>query len=167
MRLKLRLIRKFRKAFDTATIARLLRHEDEHGMGRVFIYAFVNEVVRMKTPFPFDCESAQVLENEGGLLVVDNEGRSIAIENKSNLLYLSLDDKRPEGIKQIKYKGRCYREVILAWLTACIQYTSLQPELRDELMRYVQSIKKHLFRKTELLSGVIFTMFIKRRIERD
>ena len=77
----MKLIRKSRKAFDSDTIAKLLRHEDEHGMGRVFLYAFVNEVVRMKTPFPFDCESAQVLENHSGLLVVDNEGRSIAVEH--------------------------------------------------------------------------------------
>ena len=144
MRLKLRLIRKFRKAFDTATIARLLRHEDEHGMGRVFIYAFVNEVVRMKTPFPLDCESAQVLENDGGLLVVDKEGRSIAVEHKFMRLCLSLDDKRTEAIKQIKYKGTGYREVVLAWLAACIRYTSLQPELREELSYYVRSIQRKI-----------------------
>ena len=142
MRLKLRLIRKSRKAFDTATIARLLRHEDEHGMGRVFMYAFVNEVVRMKTPFPFDCESAQVLENDDGLLVVDKEGRSIALEHKCHRLCLSLDDKRTDGVNQIKYKGRYYREIVLAWLKACIQYTSLQPELRDELSQYARSIQR-------------------------
>ena len=34
------------KAIDTATIAHLLSHEDEHGMGRVFMYAFLNEVIR-------------------------------------------------------------------------------------------------------------------------
>ncbi len=161
MRLKLKLIRKSRKAFDRDTIAQLLRHVDEHGMGRVFLYAFVNEVVRMKMPFPFDCDSAQVLENDNGLLVVDKEGRSIAIENKSNLLYLSLDDKRPEGIKQIKYKGRCYREVILAWLTACIQYTSLQPELQDELMRYVQSIKKSIQKNRTVIGCHIHNVYKK------
>lgn len=142
MRLKLRLIRKSRKAFDTATIAWLLRHEDEHGMGRIFLYAFVNEVVRMKTPFPFDCESAQVLENDSGLLVRDKEGRSIALEHKCHRLGLSLDDKRTEGVKQIKYEGANYREVILAWLKACIRYTSLQPELRKELTQYVRSIQR-------------------------
>ena len=142
MRLKSKLIRKSRKAFDTATIAKLLRHEDEHGMGRVFLYAFVNEVVRMKTPFPFDCESAQVLENDDGLLVVDKEGRSIALEHKCHRLCLSLDDKRTDGVNQIKYKGRYYREIVLAWLKACIQYTSLQPELRDELSQYARSIQR-------------------------
>jgi hypothetical protein len=138
------LIRKSRKPFDTAIIARLLRHEDEHGMGRVFLYAFVNEVVRMKTPFPLDCESAQVMENAGGLLVVDKEGRSIALEHESQRLCLSLDDKRTEAIKQIKYKGTGYREVVLAWLAACIRYTSLQPELREELMQYVRSIQRKI-----------------------
>jgi len=136
------LIRKSRKAFDTATIAKLLRHEDEHGMGRIFMYAFVNEVVRMKTPFPFDCESAQVLENGGGLLVVDKEGRSIVIRHKCQQLSLSLDDKRTEDIKQIIYEGTSYRAVVLAWLAACIQYTSLQPELRKELTRYARSIQR-------------------------
>ena len=111
-------------------------------MGRVFMYAFVNEVVRMKTPFPFDCESTQVLENDGGLLVVDKEDRSIALEHKSQRLCLSLDDKRTEAIKQIKYEGANYREVVLAWLAACIRYTSLQPELREELMRHVRSIQR-------------------------
>jgi hypothetical protein len=129
-------------AFNRKTIARLLRHEDEHGMGRVFMYAFVNEVVRMKTPFPFDCESAQVLENDGGLLVVDEEGRSIAIKHKCQQLSLSIDDKRTEDIKQIIYEGTNYREVILAWLAACIRYTSLQPELREELMQYARIIQR-------------------------
>lgn len=142
MRLKLRLIRKSRKAFDTATIAQLLRHEDKHGMGRIFMNTFVNEVVRMKTPFPFDCESAQVLENDGGLLVVDEEGRSIAIKHKCQQLNLSIDDKRTEDIKQIIYEGTNYREVILAWLAACIQYTSLQPELRKELTQHVHFIQR-------------------------
>ena len=130
------------KAFNRKTIARLLRHEDEHGMGRVFLYAFVNEVVRMKTPFPFDCESAQVLENAGGMLVVDKEGRSIAIKHKCHRLYLSLDDKRTDGVNQIKYKGRYYREIVLAWLKACIHYTSLQPELHEELNQYVGFIQR-------------------------
>ena len=138
------MIRKSRKAFDTATIARLLRHEDEHGMGRLFMYTFVNEVVRMKTPFPFDCESAQVIESDGGLLVVDKEDRSIAVEHKFLRLCLSLDDKRTEAIKQIKYKGTGYREVVLAWLAACIRYTSLQPELREELSYYVRSIQRKI-----------------------
>lgn len=126
------------------TIARLLRHEDEHGMGRIFLYAFVNEVVRMKTPFPFVCESAKVLENDDDLLVVDKEGRSIAVKHKCRRLYLSLDDKRTEVIKQIKYEGASYRDVVLAWLAACIRYTSLQPELREELMQYVCSIQRKI-----------------------
>ena len=142
MRLKLKLIKKSRKAFDSDTIAKLLRHEDEHGMGRVFLYAFVNEVVRMKTPFPFDCESARVLENAGGMLVADKEGRSIAIKHKCHRLFLSLDDKRTDGVNQIKYKGRYYREIVLAWLKACIHYTSLQPELREELNQYVCFIQR-------------------------
>ena len=130
------------KAFNRKTIARLLCHEDEHGMGRIFMYTFVNEVVRMKTPFPFDCESAQVMENEDGLLVVVNEGRSISLEHKFLRLSLSLNDKRIEGGKQIEYDGKRYREVLLAWLTACIRYTSLQPELREELTQYARSIQR-------------------------
>ena len=108
------------------------------------MYAFVNEVVRMKTPFPFDCESAQVMENHSGLRIVDKEDRSIALEHKSQRLCLSLDDKRTEGVKQIKYKGRYYREIVLAWLKACIHYTSLQPELREELSYYVRSIQRKI-----------------------
>ena len=111
-------------------------------MGRIFLYAFVNEVVRMKTPFPFDCESAQVLENDGGMLVVDSEGRRIAVEHNSHRLFLSLDDKRAESVKQIKYEGASYRKVGLAWLTACIRYTSLQPELREALTQYARSIQR-------------------------
>ena len=123
------------KAIDTATIARLLSHKDEHGMGRVFMYAFLTGVVRQKRPFPFDCESAQVID-ETGLLVVDKVGRSIAIKHIRNRLILTFDDKRTEAVNKIKYKGEDYRFVMLAWLIACLRYTSLQPELRDELSEY-------------------------------
>ena len=139
MRLKLRLIKKSRKAFDTATIAKLLCHEDEHGMGRVFMYAFVNEVVRQKRPFPFDCESAQVNPN---LMIVDKQGRSISVEHRRNRLGLTLNGQCGEGFAHIEYKGKAYRQVVLDWLAACIRYTSLQPELRDELTKYVRSIQR-------------------------
>ncbi len=132
---------KHSKAIDTATIARLLSHEDEHGMGRVFMYAFLNEVIRQERPFPFDCESAQVSPN---LMIVDNQGRSIAVEQRRNRLSLTLNDQRNEALSQIEYKGKVYRQVILAWLAACIQYTSLQPELRKELMQYVRSIQRKI-----------------------
>ena len=127
------------KTIDTAAIARLLNHVDEHGMGRVFMYAFLNEVVRQKRPFPFDCESAQVSSD---LKIVDNQGRSIAVEQRRNQLSLALNDQQSETSALIEYKGKAYRKVILAWLTACIRYTSLQPELRKELTRYVQSFQR-------------------------
>ena len=130
---------KHSKTIDAATIARLLNHVDEHGMGRVFMYAFLNEVIRQKRPFPFDCESAQVSSN---LLIVDNQGRSIAIEHKRKRLSLTLNDQRSETSPPIEYKGEAYRQVILDWLSACIRYTSLQPELRKELTGYAQSIKR-------------------------
>lgn len=133
---------KHSKTIDTATIARLLSHEDEHGMGRVFMYAFVNEVVRMKRPFSFDCETAQVNPN---LMIVDNQGRSIAIEHNRNRLSLTLNDQRTEAPSHIEYKDKAYRQVILDWLTACMQYTSLQPELRKELTRYAQYIQKRIW----------------------
>jgi hypothetical protein len=127
------------KTINTTTIARLLRHEDEHGMGRVFMYAFVNEVIRQKRPFSFNCETAQVNPN---LMIIDHQGRSIAVEHKRNRLSLTLNDQRAEAITHIEYKGKAYRQVILDWLAACIRYTSLQPELRKELTRYVQSIQR-------------------------
>ena len=127
------------KSFNAATIARLLSHDDEHGMGRVFMYAFLNEVVRQKRPFPFDCESAQVSPN---LMIVDNQGRRIAVEYKRNRLSLTLNDQRSETSALIKYKGEVYRQIILDWLAACIRYTSLQPELRKELTRYAESIER-------------------------
>ena len=130
------------KTFNTAIIAHLLSHEDEHGMGRVFMYAFLNEVIRQKRPFPFDCESAQVSPN---LMIVDNQGRCITIEHKCNRLSLTLNDQRSETSETsalIEYKGKAYRQVFLDWLAACIRYTSLQPELRKELTGYAQSIKR-------------------------
>ncbi|MBR6227479.1 MAG: hypothetical protein IKQ79_04180 [Bacteroidales bacterium] len=130
---------KHSKAIDAATIARLLSHEDEHGMGRVFMYTFLDEVVRQKRPFPFDCESAQVSPN---LQIVDNQGRSIAVKHRRNRLSLTLNDQRTEVPSHIEYKGKAYRQVILDWLTACIQYTSLQPELHKELTGYAQFIKR-------------------------
>ena len=133
---------KHSKAIDAATIARLLNHVDEHGMGRVFMYAFLNEVVRQKRPFPFDCESAQVSSD---LMIVDNQGRSIAVEQRRNRLSLTLNDQRSETSAFIEYKGEAYRRVLLDWLAACIRYTSLQPELRKELTRYAQSIQRRIW----------------------
>ena len=130
------------KSFNTATIAHLLNHVDEHGMGRVFMYAFLNEVIRQKRPFPFDCESAQVNPN---LMIVDKQGRSIAVEYKRNRLNLTLNDQRSETSAFIEYKGEAYRRVLLDWLTTCIRYTSLQPELRKELTRYAQSIQRRIW----------------------
>ena len=130
---------KHSKAIDAATIARLLSHEDEHGMGRVFMYAFLNEVIRQKRPFPFDCESAQVSPN---LMIVDKQGRSIAFEHRRNRLSLTLNDQRSETSALIEYKGKAYRQVFLDWLIAFIRYTSLQPELRKELTGYAQFIKR-------------------------
>ena len=132
---------KHSKAIDTATIAHLLSHEDEQGMGRVFMYAFVNEVIRQKRPFSFDCDSAQIIDVPV-LSVVDKEGRSITINHKRNRLSLILNDKKPNVINQIKYRGEDYRLVMFAWLIACIRYTSLQPELRDELLEYAMSIQR-------------------------
>ena len=127
------------KTFNTATIVHLLSHEDEHGMGRVFMYAFLNEVVRQKRPFPFNCESAQVSPN---LMIVDDQRRSIAVEYKRNRLSLTLDDQRSDTSARIEYQGEAYRQALLDWLTACIRYTSLQPELRKELTGYAHSIQK-------------------------
>ena len=133
---------KHSKTIDTTTIARLLRHEDEHGMGRVFMYAFLNEVVRQKRPFPFDCESAQVSSD---LMIVDNQGRSIAVEQRRNRLSLTLNDQRSETSAFIEYKGEAYRRVLLDWLAACIRYTSLQPELRKELTIYTKHIQRRIW----------------------
>ncbi len=133
---------KHSKAIDAATIARLLSHKDEHGMGRVFMYAFLNEVIRQKRPFPFDCESAQVSSD---LMIVDNQGRSIAVEQRRNQLSLTLNDQRSETSALIEYKGKAYRQVLLDWLIACIRYTSLQPELRNELTGYAQYIQRRIW----------------------
>ena len=133
------MLTKSSKLFETTTIARLLNHDDEHGMGHVFMYAFLNEVIRQKRPFPFDCESAQISPN---LMFVDNQGKSIAVEHKRNRLSLTLNDQRSETSALIEYQGKAYRQVVLAWLAACIQYTSLQPELRKELTRYARSIQR-------------------------
>ena len=133
---------KHNKAIETTTIARLLSHEDEHGMGRIFMYAFVNEVIRQKRPFSFDCETAQVNPN---LMIVDNQDRSIAIEHRHNRLSLTLNDQQCEIPALIEYKGKAYRQVLLDWLAACIRYTSLQPELRNELTRYAQSIQRRIW----------------------
>ena len=133
---------KHSKAIDTTTIARLLSHEDEYGMGRFFMYAFLNEVVRQKRPFPFDCESARISPD---LIIVDNQGRSIAFEHRRNRLSITLNDQRTEALALIEYKGQAYRQVILAWLAACIRYTSLQPELRKELTRYVKHIQRRIW----------------------
>lgn len=128
------------KTFNASTIARLFSHEDEHGMGRVFMYAFVNEVIRQKRPFSFDCETAQVNPN---LMIIDHQGRSIAVEHKRNRLSLTLNNQHTEAPSHIEYKGKAYCQVILDWLTACIRYTSLQPELRNELTQYARGLLRN------------------------
>ena len=133
---------KHSKAIDTATIARLLSHEDEQGMGRVFMYAFLNEVIRQKRSFPFDCESAQVSPN---LIIVDKQGRSIAVEHRRNQLGLTLNDQCTVVPALIEYKGKAYRQVLLDWLAACIRYTSLQPKLCKELKGYAKSIQRRIW----------------------
>ena len=110
--------------------------------GVFFMYAFLNEVIRQKRPFPFDCESAQVSSD---LMIVDKQGRSVAVEYMRNQLGLTLNDQRTEAPALIEYKGETYRQVILAWLAACIRYTSLQPELRNELTGYAQSIQRRIW----------------------
>ena len=133
---------KHSKTIDTATIARLLSHEDEYGMGRVFMYAFINEVIRQKRPFSFDCETAQVNPD---MMIADNQGRTITVEYKRNRLNLTLNDQQSETSSRIEYKGEAYRQIILDWLAACIRYTSLQPELRKELTGYAQSIQRRIW----------------------
>ena len=132
---------KQKETFNTTAIARLLSHEDEHGMGRVFMYAFVNEVIRQKRPFSFDCETAQVKPD---LMIVDNQGRSIAVEHKRNQLSLTLNNQHTEALSHIEYKGKAYPQVILAWLAACMRYTSLQPERRNQLERDVKSVRRKI-----------------------
>lgn len=148
------------KTFNTTTIASLLSHEDEHGMGRVFMYAFVNELIRQKRPFSFDCETAQVNPN---LMIVDNQGRSIVVVHNCNRLSLTLNDQHTEALSHIEYKGKAYRQVILAWLSACIQYTSLQPELRNKLSQYANSIRRRNFRPNLACATVWRRLFISLR----
>ncbi len=148
------------KTFNTGTIARLLNHVDEHGMGRVFMYAFLNEVVRQKRPFPFDCESAQINPD---MMIVDNQGRTIAVEHNRNRLCLTLNDQHTKALSHIEYKSKAYRQVILAWLSACIQYTSLQPELRNELSQYANSIRRRNFRPNLACATVWRRLFISLR----
>ena len=158
------------KTFNAATIARLLSHEDEHGMGRVFMYTFLNEVIRQKRPFPFDCESAQISPN---LMIVDNQGRSIVVEYMRNRLGLTLNDQRTETPALIEYKGEAYRQIILDWLAACIRYTSLQPELRKELTGYAQSIQKRVWLTTSVghrvksQRGMQFRQWVNRHIRHN
>ena len=78
-------------------------------------------------------------------MIVDNQGRSIAVEQRRNRLGLTLNDHRSETPALIEYKGEAYRQIILDWLAACIRYTSLQPELRKELTRYTQSIQRRIW----------------------
>ena len=78
-------------------------------------------------------------------MIVDNQGRSIAVEHRRNRLGLTLNDQRTEAPANIEYQGKAYRQVILDWLAACIRYTSLQPELRKELTRYTQSIQRRIW----------------------
>ena len=77
-------------------------------------------------------------------MIIDKQGRSIAVEQRRNRLSLTLNDQRSETSALIEYQGKAYRQVILDWLAACIRYTSLQPELREELTQYARSIQRKI-----------------------
>ena len=94
-------------------------------------------------------------------MIVDKQGRSVAVEHRRNRLGLTLNDQRTEAPALIEYKGETYRQAILAWLAACIRYTSLQPELRKELTRYTQSIQRRIWLTKVLPVRQFGTIFVK------
>lgn len=173
---------KFRKTFDTATITQLLRYEDVSGLGRIFLYAFVNDLLFMRKPFPFDCKSAQIFENyclsgiEGDvsvidLFIVDKSGNHLVIENNVT------GDGQPSQLQHFcehvrgntKFNPDNYRLVFLTIngeqpkedTQVVCEYVSY----RKDILSWLATCSQYAWRYPQLKKEIIrYKRFIKRRV---
>lgn len=171
----------------SAFLAELLNPEGSHGLGKQFLELFLNMVVRKskEEPFDFETENAKVYveyyigvisedKKSGGridLLIEDNKGNAIIIENKINagdqeyqllrydnfakdiyknykLLYLTKDggeaSEYSTGKENFEYQCISYRNNILPWLECCEQAAVRHPLIRETIHQYIINLKEIL-----------------------
>ncbi len=163
----------------SAFIAELLSPEGSHGLGNRFLGSFLKLVVK---DLELDINNAKVTvekfigyinadSTQGGridLLIEDNKGKAVIIENKIDaedqenqllryhnyghdtykdfrLLYLTKDGNLPSefSTNREKFDYRCisYRTQIMGWLNSCVEIAARQPLVRETIQQYILNIK--------------------------
>lgn len=154
-------------------IAELLNRNGSHGQGCIFLNKFL-ELMEIEEFEPkvssvyveYFIGKKNVDVTTGGridILIRDNKGRSIVIENKiyaleqknqlqrydaaipnSNILFLTLfgDISSQEQSKSLSYKSISYESHILKWMEECKKESVNLPVLRESIGQYIDLIKK-------------------------
>lgn len=161
-------------------LAELLNPKGSHGQGDLYLYLFIKQLKLIKED-NFDTLSAQAFveyhtikitedgENGGriDILIKDNNGRHIIIENKiyagdqpkqlsrynkfdpsAILLYLNLNGTDPstESVGNLAkgehYHIISYKTEILEWLILCMKESTTLPIIRETIHQYINLIKK-------------------------
>lgn len=155
-------------------LAEWLNPKGAHGQGDLFLSLFLQFTLDDFSK-EFDSSSASVYTeystNEGRLdvLIEDNDGRAVIIENKIyaadqaaqlkryekyarkkysikgyRLLYLTLEgcEASEQSGKDVEYFPLSYKGTILSWLEACVKAVYDKPLLRESLIQYRNLIKQ-------------------------
>lgn len=155
-------------------LAEWLNPKGAHGQGDLFLSLFLQFTLDDFSK-EFDSSSASVYTeystNEGRLdvLIEDNDGRAVIIENKIyaadqaaqlkryekyarkkysikgyRLLYLTLEgcEASEQSGKDVEYYPLSYKGTILSWLEACVKAVYDKPLLRESLIQYRNLIKQ-------------------------
>ena len=157
----------------SAILAEWLNPSGSHGQGDLFLRLFLEG---SEIPFPkdFKTATAKVLteySTEKGrldILIEDNEGKAVIIENKIyaadqdaqlkryeefakqtyqngySLLYLTLNGTEPskQSSEGVNYVTISYQSTILGWIERCIREVYDKPFLREALAQYGNLIKQ-------------------------
>lgn len=164
----------------SAFLAELLNPKGRHGQSDLYLKLFINQI-KLINDDEFDTASSQsfvefhtiqITEDgdNGGridILIKDNAGRHIIIENKiyagdqpkqlirynnfdpkAILLYLNLTGDNPtlESTGELKkgehYHVISYKTEIIEWLSLCMKESATLPIIRETIHQYINLIKK-------------------------
>lgn len=155
-------------------LAEWLNPQGSHGQGALFLSLFLQFTLDDFYK-DFDSNLASVYteystkEGRLDILIEDNDGRAVIIENKIyaadqaaqlkryekyarnkysgkgyRLLYLTLDgcEASAQSGKEVDYSPISYKETILSWLEACVKEVFDKPLIRESLIQYKNLIKQ-------------------------
>ena len=155
-------------------LASLLNPEGNHGQGSLFLDLFL-EFLDDSFSSTFNSKQAYVYTEYStdfgriDILIEDNTGRAIIIENKIyaqdqdsqiqrynqfalskykkdgyRIIYLTLDghEAAKHSGEGVSYTRLSYRESIIQWLNQCLESVSIIPALREPLIQYENLIKQ-------------------------